>query len=102
MFAIVAFALGPNGAPMLSELAVQHCLGCHVRNVAVARMDGFKDVQRRIGNSFLTSSETKLNSLYFGNQSREYQIAPSGNDGESSGFVRNVRNVAVCSQLLTR
>ena len=72
MFAIVAVALGPNGAPMLSELAVQHCLGCHreclngapvlselavqhclgchVRNVAVARMDWFKDVQRRIGN----------------------------------------------------
>ena len=76
MFAIVAVSVRPNGAPMLSELAVQHCLGCHVRNVAeclngapvlselavqhclgchvrnvvVARMDGFKDVQRRIGN----------------------------------------------------
>ena len=29
MFAIVAVALGPNGAPMFSESAVQHCLGCH-------------------------------------------------------------------------
>ena len=50
MFAIVAVAVRPNGAPMLSELAVQHCLGCHVRNVAVARIGGLKNAQRRIHN----------------------------------------------------
>ena len=31
-------------------IGLQRSLGCHVRNVAVAGMDGSKDVQRRIGN----------------------------------------------------
>ena len=85
MFAIVAVR---NGAPMLSESAVQHCLGWRrVCNVTVARIGGFKSAQRRIHNSFLTSSETKLIFHNFVNQSREYQIALNGNDGESLRFV---------------
>ena len=68
MFAIVAVAVRFNGAPMLSELAFNIVSAAMFAMLLYARRDGFKDVQRRIGNSFLTSSETKLNSLYFGNQ----------------------------------
>ena len=50
-----------------------------------ARMDGFKDVQRRIGNSFLRSVQCKANSRENGNQSREQQIAPKENAGEILG-----------------
>ena len=55
MFAIVAVAVRLNGAPVLSELAFNTVSAAMFAMLLYVRRDGVRDVQRRIGNSFLTT-----------------------------------------------